>query len=78
MSNMKAIVSDLRAKYSEVDEGVFVYYKGKCVYHVPDHEVPDEILDSGDNQYLLDYVLENHGSDLQGCIEAYTWKLYKY
>jgi hypothetical protein len=65
MGAMKDIVSDLHAKYSEVDEGVFVYYKGKCVYHVPDHEVPDEVLDSGDRQYLLDYVLENYGSEVK-------------
>jgi hypothetical protein len=71
---MKGIVSDLSVKYQQEDEGVFVYYKGKCVYHIPDHELPDEVLDGDDNVYLLDYVVENYGVDIYECIEAYEWK----
>jgi hypothetical protein len=63
----------------EIDnEGVFVYYLGKCVYHIPDHEVPDEVLYhedyTDDEDTLFNWAMENYSSEIAECIEAYEYK----
>lgn len=56
--------------YQREDEGVFVYAKGECVYHIPDHDVPDEVLDSNDTDDLFNWVFENYSSEIDECMEA--------